>query len=200
MGGPGRADAVAAASHMVMESAPRVDIVHFTASRPLLDSVSASPSLAPALAADGPVGGNGGLGGVWHEIGGVLKGRFRWVRASFPAVALTTDTSALTCIGNDYGFEAVFERQVQALGREGDCLVCISTSGRSANVLRAAHAGARAGLVTIALTGGDEASPLAACCEHRVAVPGSVTARVQEAHIFIGHAWCSLVEAHFGLA
>jgi D-sedoheptulose 7-phosphate isomerase len=137
--------------------------------------------------------GNGGSAADCQHIAAEFTGRFQRERAPLAALALTTDTSALTCIGNDYGFEQVFARQVQALGRAGDCLVGISTSGRSPNVVHAMRAARERGLSTIGLLGRD-GGELAALCDLAVIVPGDDTARIQEAHLFIEHAWCGLVE------
>lgn len=143
--------------------------------------------------------GNGGSAADSQHLAAELTGRFLRDRAPLAAIALSTDTSALTCIGNDYGFEQVFERQVQALGRAGDVLVAISTSGHSPNILRAARAARAGGLVTVALAGRD-GGELARVCDDAVVVPCAATARVQEAHIFIGHTWCGLIEEHLGIA
>jgi D-sedoheptulose 7-phosphate isomerase len=143
--------------------------------------------------------GNGGSAADCQHIAAEFTGRFRGERAPLAAMALSTDTSALTCIGNDYGFEHVFARQVRALGRRGDCLIAISTSGRSPNVLRAVEAAHEAGMTTIALTGGT-GGPLASACNWVVTVPCDQTARIQEAHIFIGHSWCALIEEALGVA
>jgi D-sedoheptulose 7-phosphate isomerase len=137
--------------------------------------------------------GNGGSAADCQHLAAEFTGRFQAERAPLAALALTTDSSALTCIGNDYGFEHVFARQVQALGRRGDCLVGISTSGRSPNVLRAMAAARERGLSTIGLLGRD-GGDIAPLCDLAVVVPGSDTARIQEAHLFIEHAWCALVE------
>lgn len=142
--------------------------------------------------------GNGGSAADCQHIAAELTGRFLHERRPLPAIALTTDTSALTCIGNDYGFADIFARQVQALGRRGDCLVAISTSGRSDNVLKAVDAARTQGMHTVALSGRDGGS-IAQACEHAVVVPCDTTARIQEAHIFIGHTWCGLIEQALGL-
>ena len=144
--------------------------------------------LADCLQAGGKIlfCGNGGSAADSQHLAAELTGRFGRERAPLAAIALSTDSSALTCIGNDYGFEHIFERQVQALGRPGDVLVALSTSGGSANVLRAARAARAGGLVTIALAGRD-GGELARICDEAVIVPSPATARVQEAHIFIGH-------------
>jgi D-sedoheptulose 7-phosphate isomerase len=137
--------------------------------------------------------GNGGSAGDCQHLAAEFTGRFCDERAPLAALALTTDTSALTCIGNDYGFDHVFSRQVQALGRPGDCLIGISTSGRSVNVMRAMAVARDRGLSTIGLLGRD-GGDLASLCDLAVVVPGSDTARIQEAHLFIEHALCALVE------
>lgn len=143
--------------------------------------------------------GNGGSAADSQHLAAELTGRFVDDRRPLAAVALSTDSSALTCIGNDYGFDHVFERQVRALGRRGDALVLISTSGRSANLLRAAEAAHAAGVAAIGLLGRD-GGPLKALCDDAVVVSGASTARIQEAHIFIGHCWCGIAEAALGLA
>ncbi len=127
------------------------------------------------------------------------SGRFVDDRRPLAGLALSTDTSALTCIANDYGFDQVFERQVRALGRGGDALVLISTSGKSSNLLRAAEAARAIGVATIGLLGRD-GGPLLGRCDDAVVVASDVTARIQEAHVFIGHHWCSLIERALGLA
>lgn len=137
--------------------------------------------------------GNGGSAADSQHIAAELTGRFQRERPAMAAIALTVDSSALTCIGNDYGFEDIFARQVQGLGRRGDCLLAISTSGRSPNVLRAVAAANAQGICTIGLTGRDGA-PLSQECRLAIRVPGDVTARIQEAHIFIGHALCGLID------
>jgi len=111
-----------------------------------------------------------------------------------PAIALTTDTSALTAIGNDYGFEHIFARQVRALGRKGDVAVAISTSGRSLNVLAGAKTASECGLTTVGLTGGDTGQ-LAGSVNIPIVVPSTNTSRIQECHITIGHILCEMVES-----
>jgi len=128
-----------------------------------------------------------------------LTGRFIHERRPLAALALSTDTSALTCIANDYAFDQVFARQLQALGRPGDCLVAISTSGNSANVIAAVEVARGLGIGTIGLLGRD-GGRLRELCSQAVVVPSAVTARIQEAHILIGHSWCGLIEQALGLA
>ena len=137
--------------------------------------------------------GNGGSAADAQHIAAELTGRLVHDRRPLAGLALTTDTSALTCIGNDYGFDAVFSRQVLALGREGDALLLISTSGNSPNMLLAAEAANTMGLYTVGLLGRDGGA-LKAVCTDALIVPSSVTARIQEAHIFIGHCWCAQME------
>jgi D-sedoheptulose 7-phosphate isomerase len=141
--------------------------------------------------------GNGGSAADAQHIAAELTGRFRHNRAPLAAIALTTDTSALTAIGNDFGFECLFSRQVQALGRPGDVAIGISTSGNSENVNRALVAAREGGLVAAGLCGGkggrmrEIASPV-------VMIPSSVTSRIQEMHILIGHLLCSSIEKELG--
>lgn len=136
--------------------------------------------------------GNGGSAADAQHFAAELLGRFEQERRAWPAMALTTDTSALTAIGNDYGFDRVFARQLEALGKRGDVAIGISTSGNSPNVLRALETGTERGLITVALTGrGGEAGKLAA---HHIAVQETRTARVQEVHATLLHVICELVE------
>lgn len=137
--------------------------------------------------------GNGGSAADCQHLAAEFTGRFRQERRPLAALALTTDTSALTCVGNDYGFEHVFARQLEALARPGDCVVGISTSGRSPNVLRALLKARELGLSRIGLTGRDGGDMLP-LCDLNIVVPHHDTARIQEAHIFIGHSWCEMVE------
>ena len=137
--------------------------------------------------------GNGGSAADAQHIAAELVGRYEKLRRSFPAIALTTDTSALTAVSNDFGFEQVFARQVAGLANAGDVLVAISTSGKSPNVLRAVEKARELGCLTIALTGAG-AEPLASACDMAVVVPSPRTSRVQEAHITIGHLWCEMVD------
>ena len=137
--------------------------------------------------------GNGGSAADAQHMAAELVGRFARERAAMPAIALTTDTSVLTSIGNDYAFERVFVRQVEALGRAGDVAFGISTSGASANVLAALERAKARGLVTIALTGRDGGA-IGRAADIHVNVPDSSTARVQEVHRTLIHAMCELVE------
>lgn len=143
--------------------------------------------------------GNGGSAADSQHLASEFTGRFVNDRRPLAALALSTDSSALTCIANDYAFDQVFERQLRGLGRAGDVLVAISTSGKSANVLRAVHAAREIGIGVIGLLGRD-GGPLRPLCDVALVVPSNATARIQEAHIFIGHTLCALVEEALGVS
>lgn len=143
--------------------------------------------------------GNGGSAADSQHIAAELAGRFVNDRRPLAAVALSTDTSTMTCIANDYTFDEVFSRQVMGLGVRGDCLLAISTSGKSRNVIRAAEVARPAGVHVIGLLG-KGGGPLKDLCDVSLVVPSQTTARIQEAHIFIGHVLCALVEQSLGLA
>ena len=140
--------------------------------------------------------GNGGSAADAQHLAAELVGRFVRERAGLPAIALTTDSSILTAVGNDYGFEQVFARQIQALGRAGDVAVALSTSGNSANVLEGVKEARKRKLKTIGLTGKDGGA-LAQRADVAVTIPSTSTARIQECHIAIGHLFCELVDADF---
>ena len=142
--------------------------------------------------------GNGGSAADSQHLAAEFTGRFIKDRPPIAAIALSTDTSALTCIANDYSFEAIFARQVQAIGKPGDCLIAISTSGNSGNVLAAVAAAKALGITCIGLLGRD-GGKLKAVCDISIVVPSQVTARIQEAHILIGHSLCGAVEQQLGL-
>ena len=142
--------------------------------------------------------GNGGSAADSQHLAAEFTGRFIEDRPPIAAIALSTDTSALTCIANDYSFEAIFARQVQAIGKPGDCLIAISTSGNSGNVLAAVAAAKALGITCIGLLGRD-GGKLKAECDIAIVVPSQVTARIQEAHIRIGHSLCGAVEQQLGL-
>lgn len=137
--------------------------------------------------------GNGGSAADAQHIAAELVGCYEKQRRSWPAIALTTDTSALTAVSNDLGYEQVFARQLAGLAQAGDILIAISTSGRSKNVLKAVERARELGCRTIALTGASS-DPLGSMCDFTVAVPSNRTSRVQEAHITIGHLWCEMVD------
>lgn len=137
--------------------------------------------------------GNGGSAADAQHIAAELVGCYEKQRRSWPAIALTTDTSALTAVSNDLGYEEVFARQLAGLAQTGDIVIAISTSGRSKNVLKAAERARELGCRTIALTGASS-DPLGSICDLTVAVPSTRTSRIQEAHITIGHLWCEMVD------
>lgn len=138
--------------------------------------------------------GNGGSAADSQHMAAEFVGRFVKERQSLPALALTVDTSLLTAVGNDYGFDYVFSRQVEGLGQEGDVLIAISTSGNSANVVKAVKTAKEKGIYVIALTG-ENGGILAKESDLCLAVPSQVTARIQEMHIMIIHMICEVAEA-----
>lgn len=138
--------------------------------------------------------GNGGSAADSQHMAAELIGRFQKDRKSFPAIALTTDTSALTAISNDYGFAKVFSRQLEGLGRRGDVVIGISTSGNSANVIEAFTLAKKLGIKTISLTG-NNGGKMSGLTDININVPSNVTARVQESHGCVIHCLCELVEA-----
>ena len=143
--------------------------------------------------------GNGGSAADSQHLAAEFTGRFIKDRRPLAALALSTDTSALTCISNDYSFDEVFSRQVLGLGVPGDCLLAISTSGNSRNVLRAVEAARGLKMRTIGLLGRDGGT-LAKLCDLAIIVPSATTARIQEAHIMIGHTLCGMIEESLQLA
>lgn len=144
------------------------------------------------------IAGNGGSAADAQHITGEFVSRFYFDRPGLASIALTTDTSILTAIGNDYGYEKLFSRQVQANGVKGDLFIGISTSGNSANVVEALKECKEKGIITVGLTGAS-GGKMAELCDYCIKVPSSETPRVQEAHILIGHIICAVVEeAIFG--
>lgn len=137
--------------------------------------------------------GNGGSAADAQHIAGELVSRFAFDRPGLPAIALTTDTSIMTAIGNDYGYEKLFARQVQAHGRKGDVFIGYSTSGKSPNVLLAFEEARSRGLVCIGLTG-NRGGPMRDLCDYLLEVPSSDTPKIQEGHLVLGHIVCGLVE------
>ena len=187
------------------------------AARALAEAVASLGEVTRALAADaGPAleriaagcaaaiesghkilfAGNGGSAAQCPHLATELTCRFTDDRVPYAAIALTTDTSFLTACANDYSFDDVFARQVEAIGQPGDALVLLSTSGRSENVVRAARAAAERGIATFAFTG--RGGPLADACEAAVAVPADDSARIQESHLLLGHILCASIEGRLG--
>ena len=140
--------------------------------------------------------GNGGSAADSQHIAAEFVGRFVKERKGLPAIAFTTDTSILTAIGNDYGYDEVFRRQVDAIGREGDVLIGISTSGNSGNVVKAFEQAKKQGMKILALTGHKE-SKMSALADVAIKVPAPITARVQECHIMIGHMICEYIDEEY---
>jgi D-sedoheptulose 7-phosphate isomerase len=140
------------------------------------------------------IAGNGGSAADAQHIAGEFLSRLNFDRNPLPAIALTTDSSVLTAIGNDYGFERTFERQVCGLGRSGDVFIAISTSGRSPNVIAALKAAREGGLITIGFTGSAASGLMRPLCDHCLAVPTDETPLIQQIHIVVAHSICGLVE------
>jgi len=139
------------------------------------------------------VAGNGGSAADAQHIAAEFVSRFNFDRPGLPALALTTDTSILTAVGNDYGYDQLFRRQIEANGSAGDVFMGISTSGNSPNVLLALEAAREKGITTFGLTG-RSGGKMRALCDHCLCVPSTETPRIQEAHILIGHTLCAMVE------
>jgi D-sedoheptulose 7-phosphate isomerase len=139
------------------------------------------------------IAGNGGSAGDAQHIAAEIVGRYKKDRPAYAAIALTTDSSALTAIGNDYGFEQVFARQVEGLGRRGDVLLAITTSGRSPNILGALKVARQRGLVTVGFTGA-KGSAMAASCDHLLVAPSDDTAVIQQIYMAFAHGICEVIE------
>lgn len=137
--------------------------------------------------------GNGGSAADCQHLAGEFVSRFAYDRPGLPAFALTTDTSVLTAIGNDYGYEQLFSRQVEAVGCPGDVLFAISTSGKSPNILAALRVARARGLVTVGMTG-NRAADIVGLVDHCIEIPSPATPKIQEGHIVCGHIICGLVE------
>lgn len=171
----------------------------YTKMRDHFDQIQAAASLCKeALEAGKKIlfCGNGGSAADSQHLAAELVGRFVKERRSLPAIALTTDTSILTAVANDYSYDDVFARQVAGLGQAGDVVVGISTSGNSKNVVKAVEEAKEKGLKAIAFTG-QGGGRLAELCDVTVAVPSKTTARIQEMHILVGHIICELVEEDY---
>src|SRR5580700_6433882 len=172
-------------------------LVRASEDRDLIASVTAIvDTVTRAFRSGGKVliAGNGGSAADAQHIAGEFLSRLNFDRNPLPAVALTTDTSVLTAIGNDYGFDCVFERQVRGLGRPGDVLIAISTSGRSPNIIAALQAAREMGLTTVGFTGSGPRA-MAAFCDLCLCAPSDETPQMQQIHIVAAHAICGLVES-----
>ncbi len=143
--------------------------------------------------------GNGGSAADAQHIAAEFVVRYQLKRRSLPAIALTTDTSILTAHANDFDFDSVFARQIEALGNAGDTLIAISTSGNSKNIVQAAQIARAKNLNVIALTG-ENGGALAEFATNLITVPSKITARIQETHILIGHYWCGVVEENLNVS
>jgi len=157
--------------------------------------IRATDTMAAALRSGNKIliAGNGGSAADAQHIACEFLSRLNFDRNPLPCIALTTDTSVLTGIGNDYGFEQVFERQVRGLARAGDVLLAISTSGRSPNILAGLRAARAAGVTTVGFTGSSD-SPMLALCDIAVRAPSDSTPQIQQIHIVAAHAICGLIE------
>jgi D-sedoheptulose 7-phosphate isomerase len=136
--------------------------------------------------------GNGGSAAQASHLVGELLGRFKESRQPYPAIALAGDVGAVTCIANDFGYEALFERQARALAQAGDVAVGLTTSGRSENVLRGLEAARERGATTVAVTGA--AGLVGGTADHVLAVPSDITAHIQEVHLMLLHVWCAYID------
>ena len=139
------------------------------------------------------IAGNGGSAADAQHFAAELVGRYGFDRPSLPSIALTTDTSNLTAIGNDYGYEYVFSRQLEGLGQEGDLFIGISTSGNSQNVINAFESAKHKGITTVALVGRD-GGKMALLADYAIVVPSNATPRIQESHLLIEHMICDIIE------
>jgi len=137
--------------------------------------------------------GNGGSAADAQHLAGELVNRFGFERPGLSAIAITTDTSVITSIANDYGFERLFARQIEAIGKKGDVLLALSTSGNSANIIEGIKEAKKVGIITIGLTG-SSGGKISQLCDLCLKIPSDDTPRIQEAHILIGHIICSIIE------
>ena len=191
-----------------MDEASTTEIIDYlTRSRDVIDAAMGDPAfvaaiggvaerIAAVLASGGKVllAGNGGSAGDAQHLAGEFLSRLNYDRAPLAAIALTTDSSVMTAIGNDYGFAHVFERQVLGLGRPGDVLIALSTSGRSPNIMNAIAAARRLGLLVVGFTG-RSGGEMAEHCDLCLRAPADATPLVQQLHITVGHVICGLIEA-----
>ena len=177
----------------IMETSARLKLEAAASLPPVIDK--AALLIMDTLKNDGKVlfCGNGGSAADCQHIAAEMVGRFQKERKGFAAVALTTDSSILTSVSNDYGYSDLFRRQVEALGRPDDVLVGISTSGKSENVIRAFKAAKGQGMKIIAMVGAD-VTMVSGIADVVISVPSTVTARIQEVHITVGHILCELIE------
>ncbi len=176
---------------------------HLETIKNTIDSIPADLEIASKLAVDTLkagnkilIFGNGGSAADAQHIAAELTGRYKTERRGLPGIALTTDTSALTAIGNDYGYDRVFDRQVESLANKGDLLLGISTSGNSKNVINALKLGQEMGCKTIGFSGRDGGG-MNDVCDINLVVPSDNTPRIQEMHILFGHTICQIIDDNF---
>jgi len=170
--------------HLMAELIPNIDLI----SKQAIHTIEAGGKII--------LFGNGGSAADSQHIAAELVGRFKTERKGLPAIALTTDTSALTSIGNDFGYEFIFKRQLEALLNQKDMVIGISTSGNSNNVLSALEYSKQSNVKTYGLSGGSGGG-MNTMCDLNIVIPSSDTPRIQEMHIFIGHTICQLIDNHF---
>jgi len=171
-------------------------MVAMLADTALLDTIEAAAlACIKCIQSGGKIllAGNGGSAADAQHIAGELVSRFAFDRPGLPAIALTTDTSILTAIGNDYGYERLFSRQIQAHGNKGDVFIGYSTSGKSSNILLAFEEARARGLICVGLTG-NHGGPLRELCDVLLEVPSGDTPKIQEGHLVLGHILCGLIE------
>ena len=165
-------------------------------SEPLLDVIEAVAKACVAVYRNGKktmLAGNGGSAADAQHIAAELVGRYGFDRPSIPSLALTTDTSNLTAIGNDYGYDKVFSRQLEGMSQAGDLFIGISTSGNSQNIINAFESAKERGVTTVALVGRD-GGKMAVMADYAIIIPSNATPRIQESHILIGHILCDIIE------
>jgi D-sedoheptulose 7-phosphate isomerase len=179
---------LAASARVVEKSAAELGAKSDAVSRAFISALKAGKKVVTF--------GNGGSATQASHLAGELIGRFLKNRTAFPAIALGSDPGSVTCIANDFGYEALFERQVKALVERGDVVVGLTTSGKSENVLRGLRAAREKGAVTIALTG--EKGIKSGEVDHLLAVPSDVTSHIQEVHLMLLHTWCAAIDAELG--
>lgn len=168
----------------ILENQPLVDIIEDVCKRCVAVYRSGHKTI---------LAGNGGSAADAQHIAAELVGRYGFDRPSLPSLALTTDTSNLTAIGNDYGYDKVFSRQLEGMGQEGDLFIGISTSGNSVNIINAFLSAKEKGITTVALVGRD-GGKMAQMADIAIIVPSNDTPRIQESHILIGHIICDIIE------
>lgn len=180
--------------HQIADSAATKQAI--LESEPLLDVIEAVAKACVAVYRNGKktmLAGNGGSAADAQHIAAELVGRYGFDRPSIPSLALTTDSSNLTAIGNDYGYDKVFSRQVEGMSQAGDLFIGISTSGNSQNIINAFESAKARGVTTVALTGRD-GGKMGGMADYAIIIPSNTTARIQESHILIGHILCDIIE------